>query len=59
MADIERFILEFPAIVKRLREMSPLYDHFIKTGERQVAGPGTDYEHEHDHDHNHNHDHNE
>ncbi|MCK9582462.1 MAG: cysteine desulfurase [Endomicrobiales bacterium] len=52
MADVDRFLLEFPAIVKRLREMSPLYDHFIKTGERQVAGPGTDYGHEHDHNHN-------
>jgi len=49
MADVDRFLLEFPAIVKCLREMSPLYAHFIKTGERQVAGPGTDYEHDHDH----------
>ena len=49
MADVDRFLLEFPVIVKRLREMSPLYAHFKKTGERQVAGPGTDYEHDHDH----------
>ena len=44
------YVLEvFPEIVKKLREMSPLYAHFIKTGERMKAGPGTDYEHEHDH----------
>jgi cysteine desulfurase len=47
--DIAYFLSEFPPIVKRLRDMSPLYDHFIKTGNRQTAGPGTDYEHEHEH----------
>ena len=43
------YVLEvFPDIVKRLREMSPLYSHFVKTGERMKAGPRTDYdEHEH------------
>ena len=49
-ADIDRFISEFVGIVKRLRDMSPLYAHFLKTGQRQVAGPGTDYEHDHDHE---------
>lgn len=47
--EIDYVIKEFPAIVERLRQMSPLYDHFIKTGERMKAGPGTDYEHEHEH----------
>ncbi|MEW6088025.1 MAG: cysteine desulfurase family protein [bacterium] len=49
--DIDYFLLEFPPIVKRLRAMSPLYDYFLKTGNRQTAGPGTDYEHEHEHEH--------
>jgi Cysteine sulfinate desulfinase/cysteine desulfurase and related enzymes len=45
------YVLEvLPEIVKRLRDMSPLYAHFIKTGERMKAGPGTDYD---DHDHCH------
>lgn len=47
--EIDYVIKEFPAIVERLRQMSPLYDHFIKTGSRMKAGPGTDYEHEHEH----------
>jgi len=43
------FVLqEFPNIVKRLRDMSPLYSHFLKTGKRIEAGPGTDYDHHHD-----------
>lgn len=46
--DIDYVLSEFPPIVKRLREMSPLYAYFLKTGKRQVAGPGTDYEHEHE-----------
>jgi len=46
--DIDYILNEFPPIVKRLREMSPLYAYFKKTGKRQVAGPGTDYEHEHE-----------
>lgn len=45
--DIDYILNEFPPIVKKLREMSPLYAYFKKTGKRQVAGPGTDYEHEH------------
>ena len=47
--DIDYVLNEFPPIVKKLRDMSPLYSHFLKTGKRQVAGPGTDYEHEHEH----------
>lgn len=49
-ADIDQVLTEFPGIVKKLRDMSPLYAYFLKTGERQEAGPGTDYEHDHDHD---------
>jgi cysteine desulfurase len=45
--DVEYVLDEFPAIVRRLRDMSPLYSHFIKTGERKAAGPGTDYDHDH------------
>lgn len=47
--EIDYVIAEFPSIVKRLRMMSPLYSHFVETGERMKAGPGTDYEHEHCH----------
>lgn len=43
--DIEYVLAELPAIVERLRAMSPTYAHFIKTGERMKVGPGTDYEH--------------
>jgi len=46
--DIDYLLNEFPPIVKKLRDMSPLYGYFIKTGKRQEAGPGTDYEHHHD-----------
>lgn len=47
--EIDYVIAEFPEIVKKLRLMSPLYDHFKTTGERMKAGPGTDYEHKHNH----------
>jgi cysteine desulfurase len=47
--DVEYVLNEFPPIVEKLRNMSPLYSHFKKTGKRQEAGPGTDYEHHHDH----------
>ncbi|MHB9155142.1 MAG: cysteine desulfurase family protein [Endomicrobiales bacterium] len=47
--DIEYVLAEFPPIVKKLRDMSPLYSHFVKTGKRLEAGPGTDYEHAHEH----------
>lgn len=48
--DIEYVLAEFPPIVKKLRDMSPLYSYFQKTGKRQAAGPGTDYGHEHEHE---------
>jgi len=51
-ADIDYLLTEFPPIVAKLREMSPLYGYFQKTGQRRAAGPGTDYEHEHEHDQN-------
>jgi cysteine desulfurase len=47
--DIDYILEEFPKIVNRLRDMSPLYDYFQKTGKRKEAGPGTDYDH-HDHE---------
>ena len=47
--EIDYVIAEFPAIVKKLRSMSPLYSHFVETGKRLKAGPGTDYEHKHCH----------
>lgn len=49
--DIDYLLAEFPPIVAKLRDMSPLYSYFEKTGQRRPAGPGTDYEHEHDHEH--------
>ncbi|HLD35670.1 MAG TPA: cysteine desulfurase family protein [Planctomycetota bacterium] len=48
--DIDYILSEFPPIIKKLRDMSPLYAHFKKTGQRQAAGPGTDYAHAHDHE---------
>ena len=51
-ADIDYLLAEFPPIVAKLREMSPLYGYFQKTGQRRAAGPGTDYEHEHEDDQN-------
>jgi cysteine desulfurase len=53
-ADIDYLLQEFPPIVKKLRDMSPLYGYFLKTGQRRAAGPGTDYEHEHEHGHEEN-----
>ncbi|MDR3048330.1 MAG: cysteine desulfurase [Elusimicrobiota bacterium] len=47
--DIDFVLQEFPNIVKRLRDMSPLYSYFLKTGKRKEAGPGTDYD-DHHHD---------
>ncbi|MDR2395122.1 MAG: cysteine desulfurase [Endomicrobium sp.] len=49
--DIDYVLEEFPKIVSRLREMSPLYSYFLQTGKRKKAGPGTDFDHEHDHCH--------
>ncbi len=48
--DIDYLLTEFPSIVAKLRDMSPLYGYFQKTGQRRAAGPGTDYEHEHEHE---------
>lgn len=48
--EIDFVLEEFPKIVAKLRDMSPLYSHFIKTGERKKAGPGTDFD-DHHHDH--------
>ncbi|MBI4649795.1 cysteine desulfurase [Candidatus Desantisbacteria bacterium] len=48
--DVDYILQEFPLIVKKLRDMSPLYAYFLKTGTRQAAGPGTDYDHHHDRD---------
>ena len=48
--EIDYVLSEFPGVVKKLRDMSPLYAHFQKTGNRLVAGPGTDYEHQHEHE---------
>ncbi len=46
--DVEYILEQFPPIIQHLRNMSPLYDYFLKTGKRMAAGPGTDYEHHHD-----------
>lgn len=45
--DVDYVLNEFPPIVAQLRNMSPLYAYFLKTGKRIKAGPGTDYEHHH------------
>jgi cysteine desulfurase len=50
--DIEYVISKFPPIVRKLRDMSPLYDYFLKTGKRKASGPGTVYEHEDEHQEN-------
>lgn len=47
--EINYVLNEFPNVVKKLRDISPLYAYFQKTGKRHVAGPGTDYEHAHEH----------
>ncbi len=46
--DIDYVLQEFPPIVQKLRDLSPLYAYFKKTGKRQEAGPGTDYTHHHE-----------
>jgi cysteine desulfurase len=48
--EINYVLEEFPNIVKRLRDMSPLYSYFLKTGSRKAAGPGTDFD-DHNDDH--------
>jgi cysteine desulfurase len=47
--EITYFLAQFPAVVEKLRSMSPLYSYFQQHGTRRPAGPGTDYEHAHDH----------
>ncbi|BAG13751.1 cysteine desulfurase family protein [Candidatus Endomicrobiellum trichonymphae] len=42
--EINYVLEEFPNIVKRLRDISPLYSYFLKTGSRKAAGPGTDFD---------------
>jgi len=42
--EINCVLEEFPNIVGRLRNMSPLYSYFIQTGKRKTAGPGTDFD---------------
>ncbi len=50
--DIDYVLTEFPPVAKKLRDLSPIYAYFLKTGKRQEAGPGTDYEHMHEHSNN-------
>lgn len=37
--DIDYILEELPKVVKKLRDMSPLYAYFLKTGKRKEAGP--------------------
>jgi cysteine desulfurase len=46
--EVNYVLEEFPNIVKKLRDMSPLYSYFLKTGSRKAAGPGTDFDDYHD-----------
>jgi cysteine desulfurase len=39
--DIDHVLSEFPPVVKKLRELSPLYAYFLKTGQRRAAGHRT------------------
>ncbi|GMO65674.1 MAG: cysteine desulfurase NifS [Endomicrobiia bacterium] len=42
--EIEYVLEEFPSIVKKLRDISPLYSHFVRTGKKKVAEPGTNFD---------------
>lgn len=42
--DVSYLLEHLPKIVLRLREMSPLWSYFQKTGTRKVAGPEADFE---------------
>ncbi|MCS7150929.1 MAG: cysteine desulfurase [Endomicrobia bacterium] len=44
--EIDYVLEQLPQVVERLRSYSPLYSHFIKTGQRMQAGPGTEYDDE-------------
>ncbi len=39
--DLDLVFAELPPIVRKLRDLSPIYAYFLKTGKRQAAGPGT------------------
>lgn len=45
--DINYVLEEFPKIISKLRNMSPLYAYFLQTGKRKEAGPGRNFEHKH------------
>ncbi|MDR2666308.1 MAG: cysteine desulfurase [Endomicrobium sp.] len=42
--EMEYVLEEFPSIVKRLRDMSPLYSYFVQTGKKKVAGLGANFD---------------
>jgi cysteine desulfurase len=42
--EINYVLEEFPNIVKKLRDMSPLYSYFLKTGDRKAAGTDADFD---------------
>ncbi len=46
--EINYVLEEFPNIVKRLRDMSPLYSYFLKTGSRKVSGLESYFDDHHD-----------
>jgi cysteine desulfurase len=41
--DIDYILQELPPIIARLRELSPLYSHYKRTGTRKLTGPKADY----------------
>ncbi|MFN3551173.1 MAG: cysteine desulfurase family protein [Endomicrobiia bacterium] len=50
--EIDYVLEELPQIIEKLRNFSPLYSYFLKTGRRMQAGPGSDYEEHHHKDNN-------